>query len=224
MTNSVERLLTETGDIANVNLQQNVTGERDYVAQWTVPKEYSQLVLATSIHETKFIPRTKESGLTVQDDNGDLYVSVSGDLNPIAGEEALEDQDFPVAYVHEGGEVGITRVDYAQDRIYLDGNDTTAGNTADAFYVITDGSVYLRVKDVFENVGDVLDRFGMPVRVFSELEQNSRSNRPHLSGRATLSSSETLELLLESDQQIVWQDPDYPSDYVSQISQRVELE
>lgn len=230
MTSKSERLITQDAGLLgsdNVTLTQNTTDERSSIVRFTVPKKFSRLRLDTDRHETKFVPRTKESGLTVQDDSGDLYVSVTGDLTPISGETELSEQDFQVAHAVDstGAEVAVTKVDYARDRVYLDSTAVTAGDSVDVFHVITQGNIYVRVKDVFQNVGDVLSQFGFPVRVFSELEQNNRRNRPHLSGGARLGSDETLEILFESPRQIVWEDADYPAgEYVSQIAQRVELE
>lgn len=221
------RTLTHRGDEVgtdNVTLLQNTVDTMSPVLKWTCPRKFKRIDYAAGVHPTRFVPRSVE---TVTGSAGDdTSVSLSTNIHPIAGEPEIADQPWPVvvAYnVTQGTEVAVTVDNYGSNTVTL-GADPADGDTVKLWPVIGDGSIQYRGIDQFAHEVGALDQWGTPMQDFSDHDQMQQDSMIHLVGSLTFRENEVMALYVDSPQQIVWEDADYPNGaYVSTIEQKVDV-
>ena len=148
-------------------------------------------------------------------------------LQPVGGEEDIEDQPFPIVVgydVDDETELEIVDVDYATNEVTVDAAPDD-GNDLKFWPVITQGAVQYQGVNQFDQVEGPVDKWSTPVYRWAFFDQDKRGTEVNLQGAIHFSRDETLELTLDSPAQVVWDDVDYPrGEYVSQIEQRVDIE
>jgi hypothetical protein len=221
------RSLTQTGNevgSSNVSLTQNAANTNSPIISWTCPRKFDSIRYAGGRHKTRFVPRYEQ---TVSGTAGDdTVVTLDGDIQPIAGEEKLDEHpyDAVVAYnVTQSSTVDISAIDYNANEVTL-ASDPADGDTVKLWPILIEGTVQYRGLDQFSHEIAPLDEWSTPVHVFHDFDQMKNETEIHLVGAAEWEESETLALYMDSPRQIVWQDSDFPNGaFVSQIEQRVDV-
>jgi hypothetical protein len=226
-----ERVLTHTGSELGDNMvtrsqNQNSPQLATPVIAWECPRMYEWIEYVGRSHSTKGEFRTEQtvSGTA----NDDTVVTVDANLQPVAGETDLADQEdaaFPVAIAADdgGNEVDITSVDYAANTVTL-AQDPADGTDFHVYPLITTGTVQYRGVNQFDQVEGTLSEWSTPIYKFADYDQNKRGTEVNLDGRVRWDTFEQVELLVDSPHQVVWQHPQFPRDeYVSKLEQRVNI-
>lgn len=222
---SAKRQISHTGSTIgsnNVQASQNLTGREDTILEFTCPRKFKRMLFDGDEHTTKFVPRAKETA-TIADADGSAVLEEDertvtlGDLIPVSGETALDDQPYPVvvAYnVTQGTEVTASdlSVDYVANTVTVAESAVAAGDDVSFWYVIAEGNIKVQGVDRFDNKVGSASTFGTPVHTFADLNQNKRGNRPNLDGAIQWTTDETVEIVMDSPEKIVWSDADYPRD------------
>jgi len=172
----------------------------------------------------RFVPRTRQ---TVTGSTGDdTVVALDNDIQPIAGEETIDDADYPVAVAYnvtQGAQVEIVDVNYATNEVTL-GTDPADGDEVKVWPILADGTLKAEGFNTFDQSAGVLFQWGYPLRRFHDMEQNRRGREVNLHGRAKWKRDETLAFRIDSPHAIVWEDDDYPAGaYVSTFEVDVEI-
>lgn len=224
------RTLTHRGDEIgdeNVALLQNTVGVMSPVIQWTCPRKFKRIDYAAGVHPTRFVPRTVEE--VTEDavvDGGTATFGLSTNIHPISGEPEIDDQPWPAVVVvdtTDETQLEIESVNYGANEVTLV-DAPAAGNDLKFYPVIGDGSVQYRGIDQFSHEVGALDGWGTPMQDFSDHDQMQQNSMIHLVGSLTFRENEVWSLYMNSPQQIVWEDPDYPrGQYVSIIEQKVDV-
>jgi hypothetical protein len=206
---------------SNGTRQQNSANSNTKVLEWTCPRKFESIRYAGGRHKTKFIPRYMESASP----NGTQDVTLSGNIQPIAGETTPDDMPYPpvVAYnTSDSKEYTDLSYDFASNTVTLP--EDPQGDTVKLYPTITEGTLQYRGLDQFNHEIAPLDEWSTPIHVFHDFEQDNNQTELHLVGAVQWRESETLALYLDSPRQIVWEDADYPrGQYVSTIEQRVDV-
>jgi hypothetical protein len=224
-----ERTISHTGSelgSSNVTLSQNQVSPQleTKIIEFEGPRQFEEIRYYGPQHWTKMILR---SLVEIADAPAQTTQSISHDLIPIAGEEALDDQPFPtiVGYnVTDDSELDIVSVDYAADEVELSAAPTADDNLK--FYpVLSRGTVKYQAVNPFGQVEGALDTWGVPVYRWADFDQDQRGTEINLQGSLEWGETEVLRMVLDSEQQVTWTDDHYPDGaYVSTLEQRVEIE
>lgn len=218
------RTLAHTGaDVGDSNVSRltNTTGSLTPILKWTVPKKYRQLVYAGGKHVTKAELRTREdfpshSGTTL---------SISALLQPIAGEPQLDEQPYPtvvVANTTTGNELTVDSIDYAANEITL--ATDPSGDDVAVWTAISEGTIKYVAENQFDQQVGPLDKFGVPLHVFNDFKQDRNQTQIHLIGSAQFRREEKLVAVVDSPQEVKWEDSDYPrGQYASRYEQEVDV-
>lgn len=224
-----EYTISHTGGLLGdsmVTLAQNqVAPQRETsIITFEVPRKFSEIEYVGQRDATRFVPRTTEE--VTGSANDDTVVNLQANIQPIAGEEELDDQDYPVcvAYnVTQGTEVEIVDVDYAADTVTL-GTDPADGDTVKVWPIMGDGEVQFRLVNQFGQEEGRVYPWATPLYRWHDFPQLKRGREINLHGSVTWQENETVEVLLDAPQAITWEDPDYPlGQYVSTFEQDVEI-
>lgn len=230
-SNVQERVISHTGSELGdeqVTLSQNQTNPQLATPSiaFECPRKYDWIEYVGRRHSTKGEFRTVE---TVSGTAGDdTVVNVSANLQPVAGETELSEQEdaaFPavIAADDAGNEIEITDIDYAANTVTL-GSDPPDATDWYIFPVITTGTVQYRGVNQFNQVEGSLSEWSTPLYKFADYDQNKRGTEVNLDGRARWSHFENIELVVDSPQQVVWTHAQYPrGNYVSKLEQRVDI-
>ncbi|RLM47462.1 hypothetical protein DVK00_02845 [Haloarcula sp. Atlit-47R] len=213
---TINTILTQTGDTADVSLTQNASGAESEAAVWTVPERHDNIAYRGDQHQIRGRFRAKETFAGA----GAATLSLSTDIQAIAGEEAIEDQPYPVAVAVDttaGSEVAIESVDYAANEVTIASADFTGGNDYAVYPVIVDGTFKVEGRSQFDDREGTLTDFGVGLRNFADVDQQSKRNAVRLNGAISAGPNEKIAFLVESDAQVVWDDADYPGAYASTI-------
>lgn len=224
-----EYTITHTGSVlgdSEVTLAANqVSPQRETaVISFECPRKFERIEYAGQRDSTRWIPRTTEtlSGTA----NDDTVVDIEANIQPIAGEEKLDEQDYPVcvAYnVTQGVEVDIVDADYAANTVTL-GTDPADGDSVKLFPIMGDGDVQFRLVNQFNQEEGRVYPWSTPLYRWHDFPQLKRGREINLHGGVTWEENEVVEVLLDAPQAITWQDPDYPGgEYVSTFEQDVEI-
>lgn len=214
----------------NGELRQNTPDVNSPVLMWTCPRKWSQIRYAGGRHKTMFVPRTKEE-VDEADAPSDGLVEVDMDkpFQPVHGETDPRDWSYPpvVAYNAETEEEIYPvweETDWSQDIVYFDEDDVSEGDSLILWPILVRGTLQYRGLDQFDHEIAPLDQWSEPIHVFHDFEQHRNESEVHLIGSATFHEAETLALYINSEDEIVWEDEDYPrGNYVSTIEQRVDV-
>ena len=225
---TAERTLTQTGGVVNhqgdtnVSTSQNQTSpQRETpIIEWTCPRKFEQIEYKGQRDATRFIPRTTET--LTGSANDDTVVSLNANIQPIAGETEIADQDYPVvvAYnVTQGTQIDIADVDYSANEVTL-ATDPADGDSVKLWPIMSEGTVQFRVRNQIGHKLGALYPWEQPVYTWHDYPQLMRGREINLHGGATIGHNDTLQLVLDAPQKITWEDSDYPlGAYVSTIEQ-----
>lgn len=199
------------------------------------PKKFEQLEYVGERDATRFVPRYLQS-VTISDDDAsgaleedERTVSLNGDIQPIAGETNLDDQDYPavVAYnTTQGARVDESELDvnYATDAVTIADSAVAAGDSVKLYPIINEGTVQYRAVNQFGQIEGTVYPWSTPVHRWNDMKQLKRGTEVNLEGMVEWTRYESVEVLLDSPLQIVWQDADYPDgDYVSSFEQDLQI-
>lgn len=225
-----EQTLTHQGGAfgsSNVERMNNQVSpvDKSPVIAFEGPQEYQRTLYVGRAHQTNFIPRTVES----KDYSGNATFTVASRIQPVAGEPDMADQPYPAVEAatvtgdNTTNELEITNVDYAANTVTVDDTNLAAGDTLKLYPIVTEGTAQYRGVNQFGQVEGPADRWETPLYTWHDMEQDKRGTRVHLQGRIEFQRNERFELVVESPHQIVWEDADYPSAYVSLFEQKVEV-
>lgn len=186
------------------------------------PDKFDWIELVTDRHPTKFIPRTME---TISGDGATTTFAVSTPLQSVNGETDLAEQVFPTIRAVEvgGSELTISSVDYAANEITFAAAPPNGADNVKLYPTVSDGTLKYRGVNQFGQVEGVISDWGTPVYRFLDFDQNKRGTEVTMHGSIRFGQYEKLELVFDSDTQIVWTDDDYPDSYVSTFEQKVDI-
>lgn len=214
---------SELGD-DKVTLSQNTVDSLTPVVSWECPKEYEQIEFVGQRDSTRFVPRTMQTITGTAND--DTVVALDNDIQPVAGETELSEQDYPavVAYnVTQGAEVDIASVNYASDEATL-ATDPADGDEVKLYPILNEGEIRFHGINQFGQDEGTLYPWSTPLYRFHDFQQDKAGREINLRGRVSWSRYESVEVRINSPHQIVWEDPDYPlGGYVSSIDQDVRV-
>ncbi|APW99402.1 hypothetical protein CHINAEXTREME_17215 [Halobiforma lacisalsi AJ5] len=218
--------ISHTGQVLGdeqVDVEQNSEGRQSAILSFTCPRNFERIHYIGNRDPTRFVPRTMETG---QGPDVDLDAAIQ----PVAGEEDLDDQPYPaVQAVDVSGadpvEVDVLDVDYATGTVTLDVAD---GTDVKVFPIITEGNLKFRGLDTLGHNKGPINEWPFPIQRFHDFEQDKRGTEINMHGSVTWKRHETVEVMLESPRALVWEDGDYTDaglgSYVSTFEQDVEIE
>lgn len=188
------------------------------------PRKFSSIEMVGKRDATRFVPRTTES---ISGSTGDdTVVSLNANIQPIAGEEKLAEQDYPVCVVYNvttATRYDIVAVDYATNEVTL-GTDPANGDTVKLWPIMGDGEVQYRLVNQFGQEEGRVYPWTTPLYRWHDFPQLKRGREINLHGSVTWDENETVEFLLDAPQAITWTDADYPDgEFVSTFEQDVEI-
>lgn len=235
------RILTQSGSEVgedNVSLEENDPDKNDYTAiiSWTCPRKYESIRYDGENHATRGEFRTVEEFEVDEEEetaDGEYEFELDADLQPVAGEEAVEDQAIETVEV-----VNVTQeqqipadnleVDYAANSVAVPAEPFDDEDEIKVFPLLTEGNVKFQGRNQFDQVAGTVTKWGVPVYRWADFDQLKQGTQIRMTGRLNWTRNESLELTLDSDHEIVWQDDDYSvatgSAYVSEIEQQVDVE
>lgn len=231
-----ERALDHTGSEVGedaVELQQNDPGRKTRIAAWTCPRKFESIRYHGRRHYTKLELRYQQRTYG-EEDFDDQTLELEGNLNPVAGEEDIEDQPIPVlkaANIDTGEEIDPRdmEVDYHRNAVSFNPEvlDTETENVV-VFPLIQEGAVQFRGVNQFGQVEGPADKWMVPMYRWSDFDLDKQGSEVNLQGSIQFTRDETMELVLESDLDVVWESDDYEhtigGSSVSTIEQRVDIE
>jgi len=224
-----EYTLSHTGSTlgaGNVTTEANQTAPQRETAIITFecPRKFSEIEYVGQRDATRFVPRTTESITGSAGD--DTVVDLQANIQPVAGEEALEDQDYPVVVAYNvttGTQYEVVDVDYATDQVTL-GTDPADGDEVKLWPIMGDGDVQFRLVNQFGQEEGRVYPWATPLYRWHDFPQLKRGREINLHGSVTWEENETVEVLLDAPQAITWEDADYPEgQFVSTFEQDVEI-
>lgn len=194
------------------------------VLSFECPRKFDEINYVGSRDATRFVPRTTES--ITGSANDDTVVDLTANIQPVAGEEAIDQQDYPVAVAYnvtQGAEVDVVDADYAADTVTL-GTDPADGDEVKVWPIMSDGDVQFRLINQFNQEEGRVYPWSTPLYRWHDFPQLKRGREINLHGSATWGENETLEILLDAPQALTWEDADYPrGQYVTTLEQDVEI-
>lgn len=221
--------ITHTGGVLgedNVTTATNQTSPQRETAilSFTGARKFEEIEYVGRRDATRFVPRTTETLTGSADD--DTVVSLEANIQPIAGEEDLDDQDYPVvvAYnVTQGTEIELADVNYATNEVTL-ASDPADGDSVKLWPIMTDGQIQFRLVNQFGQEEGRVYPWTTPIYRWHDFPQLKAGREINLHGSVTWQENETVEVLLDAPQEITWEDADYPhGQYVSTFDQDVEI-
>lgn len=213
----------------NGELSTNTPNRNTPIVEWECPRKWSQISYAGGKHPTKFVPRTKQSVAGAPaPSGGEVTITIDSTIQPINGEVDPTDQPYPPVVAMnktQGNEVVPKRYDYAADEVIFSDADVSDGDELALFPILVRGTIQYRGIDQFGHEIAPLDEWSEPLHIFHDFDQNKNSTQIHLVGSMTFTESESLGVYIDSPDEIVWEDADYPrGTYASNISQRVSVD
>ena len=216
---------TEIGE-EMVTLTQNQTDPQrktEFIA-FECPRKFNSIRYSGNRHWTKMILRTL---VEIEDAPASTTQSLDHDLIPVAGEEDIEDQPFPIVVgynVTQGERLELVDVNYSQNEVVLS-EAPTADDHLKFYPCISRGAVQYRGVNQFNQTEGALDKWTTPVYRWLDFDQDKRGTEINLQGSIEWTRYESLQMVLDSEQQVVWEDEHYPDGaFVSQFEQRVDIE
>ena len=223
------RSITHTGaDLgeSNVYLHQNTPDREDPVLEWECPRKYELITYQGGRHKTKFVPRSREDFVWGTDASG-TTVQLETNFVPVSGEADLEDAPYPPVVIYnvtQGSRVDIADIHYGANEVTL-ASEPNADDDVAFWPVMAEGEVKLVGHNQFGDRVGSLDQYGIPLHIFHDFEHDRNETQIHLTGAVMFEESERLAVYINSPDQIVWEDADFPLDtYASTIEQRVDVD
>jgi hypothetical protein len=194
------------------------------ILDFECPKKFEHVEYVGRRDATRFVPRAVESITGSTGD--DTVVSLTNDIQPIAGETEIVDQDYPVAVavnVDTGTQYDVVDVDYAANEVTL-GTDPADTETVKVYPIITEGTLKFQGVNQFDQVEGPVQEWTTPLYRFHDMKQNKRGTEVNLDGRIQWERYESMQVMVDSPRTVVWTDPDYPEGaYVSTFEQDVQI-
>lgn len=227
------RSLSQTGSVVNHQGNVNVTLRQNQVSpdqrqtaiiEWTCPRKFEEIEYKGQRDATRFVPRTTET--LTGSANDDTVVDLEANIQPVAAEPDLDDQDYPVvvAYnVTQGTEIDIESVDYGASQVTLASNPAD-GDEVKLWPIMSEGTVQFRIVNQIGHKLGALYPWEQPLYTWHDYPQLMRGREINLHGGGSIGENETLQVHLDAPQQITWEDDDFPlGEYVSTIDQDVHI-
>lgn len=225
-----QRTISHTGDTledagydAVTRSQNQVSPQRDSaILSLTCPENFDEFEYVGQRDAVNFVPRCKE---TFSGDGSTTTFDVSADLIPIAGEDELVDQPYDVVIATVGGsKVSIASIDYSANTVTLDSAPASGTDNVALFPVISEGVLKFRGRNTLGQVKGPLYPWPHPVYRWADVDQHKRGTEVNLPWpRLLVERNDTLDVMLDSPRQIVWEDADFPESYVSSFQLDVEI-
>lgn len=224
------RTLTHAGaevGADNVERTVNVPNQNTPILSWTGPRKFSQIEYAAGAHSTKANLRSLETFADTDLANGDT-ATLATNIAPVDGEEAVEDQPFPVVVAvvvddtNAATEANVTSINYAKNEVTVDATVGTT-DTLKLYPLIADGTIRYQGHDQFDHRLGSLDEWGTPLHVFGDHDQRKADSTIHLVGRASFRENERLAVYVDAPVEVCWEDEHYPDRFVSTYQQRVDI-
>jgi len=206
-------VLEDAGESAVWLYQNQVNPRRETeIAEFRCPSNFDQISWVGERDPVRFEPRTYED--KAPDANG--VISVDAELLPVAGETAVKDQPYPVVEVYNAGiPATVESVDYAANTVTVDSG--LSGTNLDVFPIVAEGTFKMRGKNALDQATGPVFPWGHPIYRWHDFKQDKRGTEVNLSGGITWMRDETLQVMVDSPTQVVWEHADYPDAYVSTL-------
>lgn len=230
-----EYTVAHTGSVLGdgmVTLEQNQTTpepRRDSVIAFECPDKFERLEYNGPEHPIRFQPRTMQEA-TMADDDGDGDLSAASDrtialnnsIQTVAGEDELDEQPYPAVEavnVTQGTEIGTDEltVDYNTNEVTIAESAVAVDDDVKVYPILAEGDVKWGGRNALGQDEGVANQWPMPLFRWHDMEQIRAGREITMDAQASWSHNENLELRLESEHPIVWEDADYPGAYVSEL-------
>lgn len=192
------------------------------VISFECPKKFNEIEYVGRRDPTRFVPRTME---TFDGDGTKTEFSLTADVQPVAGETEVADQDYPVVEAvdtSDGSELSVASVNYAQNTVTFESAPATGTDNVKVYPILNEGHVQYRGVNQFGQVEGHVDNWGTPIYRWHDFEQLREGREVNLDGSMTWGRYETLEVMVDSPRELVWKDADYPGgEFVSTFEQDV---
>jgi hypothetical protein len=190
------------------------------------PTNFDQISFVGPRDAVRFEPRTHET-VTVTSGNSTLS-GITANLQPIAGEPLLEDQPFRTVRIYSQANSQeetdrIESVDYAANEITLSSN-VGQNTTFDVYPVINEGTLKIRGLNALDQTSGPMYPWSFPIYRWADMEQNKRGTEVNLNGSITWQRDESIQILVDSPREVVWDHPNYPEAYVSTFEMDCRIE
>lgn len=191
------------------------------VLSFTCPENFDSILAVFPRDTTRFYPRTKEQ---FDGDDATTTFDLVADVLPTAGETTLNDQPEPaVVATVDGGEVEIESIDYAANEVTLESAPATGNGNVALYPLLTEGTLKFRGVNQLGQVQGPIYPWTWPLYRFADMEQEKAGTEINLNGRVRWDRNETVEVMINSPHEVVWEDTQYPDAYVSAFEQDVEI-
>jgi len=207
-------VLEDAGEDAVWLYNNQISPQRETeIAEFRCPDNFDMISWVGNRDPVRFEPRTHEA-LSVS--SGTL--SLSTDIQPVAGETELDEQPYPVVEVFQGGSVvPIESVDYAANEVNIDTSGFSTGDDFHCFPIITDGTLKMRGENALNQHTGPLFPWGFPLYRFHDFRQDKRGSEINLNGGMSWERNETLQVLVDSGTEVVWEHTEHPEAYVTML-------
>lgn len=209
-----------------VTLEQNqISPQRQSaVITFECPKKFEHVEYVGRRDATRFVPRALE---TFDGDGTETDFTLTGDVQPVAGEEDVDDQEYPAVVAYDtdaSAQIAVSTIDYAANTVTLASAPSNATDNLKLWHILCEGTVQFRAKNQFGQTEGTVYPWSTPVYRWHDYNQLQAGREINLQGRLQWTRNEEMEVTLDSPRQIVWEDSDYPEgEYVSTFEQDVEI-
>ena len=186
------------------------------IAEFRCPTNFEEISWVGSRDAIRWVPRTHEE----LEGHSDADLSVEADIQPIAGEPDVEDQEYPAVVVVVGGEDvtdSIEHIDYSGGTVTLAEEAAPEDDDVHLFPIVRDGTVRLRGRNALDQHTGPVYPWASPIHKWHDQEQNRQGSEVRLNGSLTWRRNEVLEFLVDSPEEIVWEHEEYPESFVTTL-------
>jgi len=190
------------------------------VITFECPKKFDKIDYVGSRDATRFIPRGME---TFDGDGAATTFSLTADIQPVAGEDVLDEMDYPPVVAYDtaaGSQITVESVDFAANEFTAASAPSTGTDNVKAYPILSEGTIQMRALNQFGQVEGMVYPWSTPVHRWHDFDQLKRGTEVNLQGSVRWGRYEKVEVLMDSPRQIVWEEDDYPEgEYVSTFEQ-----
>jgi hypothetical protein len=194
----------------------------DTIISFECPKSFEEIEYVGRRDPTRFVPRTLE---TFSGDGAKTTFDLTADIQPIAGETAPDDQDYPAVVGYDtdaGAELSVASYDYAANSVSFESAPNNAADNVKLYPIINEGNVQFRGVNQFGQTEGHVDNWGTPIYRWHDFEQLREGREVNLDGAMSWGRYEKLEVMVDSPRVVVGPDDDYPrGEYVTTFEQDV---
>jgi hypothetical protein len=162
-------------------------------------------------------------------EDGERTVALSTDFIPVTGEPDVADADYPpveAVNVTQGttlDPVDDLTLDYAANEVTVAESAVADGDTVKFFPIITEGTLKFHAINALGQREGAVYPWGFPLYRWHDMPQDKRGTEITLAGRLAFDRNESMQVMIDSPRQVVWEDADHPDAYVSTFEQDVEI-